>query len=268
MRSRVGQTGETDATGDRAVSDAARSVLVLHRPDSADSTVEATLFDREPADIEVADPTETDVGERIAAADVVVADGEAALLSLAGHPPDCPVVPVGTGATRYDVPATDVAAAVDAVGAGVETAPHPVLGVTIDGETVGHAVTDVSLVTAEPARISEYGVASGAGWSDTVRADGIVVATPLGSEGYAHAVGGPLLAPETGLAAVPISPYAMHADVWVLRPPVSVSVERDEAAVSLLLDDEEARTVPAKAPVEITVSRTLAVVTPDSVPDR
>ncbi|WP_375799552.1 NAD(+)/NADH kinase [Halobellus sp.] len=264
MRSRVGQTGETGATGDRLVSDRTRSVLVLRRPDSADSTV---LSERHALAVEVASPAEATLDERIDGADVVVADGETALLSLAAHAPDCPIVAVDTGATRYDVPAADVGAAVDGLDAGVETSPHPVLGVTIDGDAVGRAVTDVSLVTSEPARISEYGVASG-GWSDTVRADGVVVTTPLGSEGYAHTVGGPLLAPETGLAAVPMSPYAMRADVWVLRPPVSLSVERDEASVSLLLDDEKARTIPAKTPIEIDVARMLSVVVPGSVPDR
>ena len=249
------------------MSGAARSVLVLRAPGAAGADVEAALGGSDGLSVEAARPDAPSVRALIADANAVVVDGEPALLALADHPPDCPVVAVDTGASRYDVPAADAAAAIRGLGGGVETAPHPVLEVSIDGDAVGRAVTDVSLVTAEPARISEYGVAAGAGWTETVRADGVVVATPLGSEGYAHAVGGPVLAPETGVAAVPISPYAMRADAWVLRPPVSLSVERDEAAVSLLLDDAVARTVPPATPIEIAPARTLSVVDPDTVTD-
>lgn len=197
--------------------------------------------------------------------DAVFAVGESSLLGLAADPPDCPVFAIGAGVGRYDVSVDAIEAAVDAFGTGTfETVSHPVLAVDVDGEPVGSAVADVSLVTAEPARISEFAVGSD-GWSDTVRADGVVVATPLGSEGYAHAVGGPLLAPGTGLAAVPISPYAMHADVWVLRPPVSLSVERDEAAVSLLLDDTVAQSVPAGTPIRVAVGASLSLARPGTI---
>ncbi|MFA1610504.1 NAD(+)/NADH kinase [Halobellus rubicundus] len=253
------------------MSGASRSVLVVDA-DGSDATaeaVEARATERDGVDVERVSVPSRDAGTDTAGVDTadvdaVFAVGEASLFALAADPPACPVFVVDAGAGRYDASTAGVDAAIDAVATGAyETAPHPVLGVAVDGEPVGAALADVSLVTAEPARISEYGVASD-GWSETVRADGIVVATPLGSEGYAHAVDGPLLAPETGLAAVPISPYAMHADTWVLQPPVSLSVERDEAAVSLLLDDAVARTVPAAVPISITVAETLSIAAPQT----
>jgi NAD+ kinase len=194
---------------------------------------------------------------------VVVAVGEPALLAAAQSVPDSPIVPVDTGTRRYDVSAAAVGAAVDAAAAAtLDTVSHPVLDVSVAGESAGTAVLDVTLLTADPARISEFAVGSDDGWTEAIRADGVVVATPLGSTGYAHAVGGPVLAPGTGVVAAPISAYAMHVRPWVLRPPVSVSVERDEARVTLRLDDEVTRPVPPDVQVDITVGASVSVVAP------
>nr|WP_305882927.1 hypothetical protein [Halobellus rarus] len=124
-------------------------------------------------------------------------------------------------------------------------------------------------MTSAPARISEYGIESPDGWTESVRSDGVVVATPLGSAGYARAVGGPLLAPETGLVTVPVSPYAMHTDNWVVRSPVRLTVERDEAEVVLRLDDSVAiESVPPHTPVEVGIDRELSLVRPQSIGGR
>ncbi|WP_394351524.1 hypothetical protein [Halobacterium bonnevillei] len=73
------------------------------------------------------------------------------------------------------------------------------------------------MVTAEPARISEYAVETGTERVDEVRADGVVAATPAGSHGYARDADGPLLSRGRGLAvrrsrgAVPSGALAVGA---------------------------------------------------------
>jgi NAD+ kinase len=196
-------------------------------------------------------------------AGVVFAVGERSLLAVARVSPETPIAPVAAGVGRYEVPERAVGAAVDAAAReDLRTVAHPLLDVAVAGEPAGAAVADVTLLTAAPARISEFGIGSADGWVETVRADGVVVASPLGSTGYARDAGGPVLAPETGLVTVPISAYAMHVRPWVLRPPVSLSVERDEADVTLRLDDEVARSVPPEAPVDIEAGATLSLVDP------
>ncbi|RDI71138.1 NAD(+)/NADH kinase [Halopelagius longus] len=195
-------------------------------------------------------------------ADAVLAVGEAALLSaLDGETP--PVLPVDAGYGRYSLDRSAVGTAVEAVRSGEAwTVRHPTVSVRVDGETAGRALTDVTLMTSEPARISEYSVAErrpsdgptdagGRAEVDSFRADGVVAATPLGSAGYARAAGGSVLDADAGLAVVPIAPYATTTDSWVLQSPVTLSVRRDDAAVSLILDDEVARDVPPDVPVEI-----------------
>ncbi|QIB73449.1 NAD(+)/NADH kinase [Halogeometricum borinquense] len=187
-------------------------------------------------------------------ADAVFAVGEAALFEFATADPAAPILPIACTVGHQSISHADVADAVRALRTGaMRTVEHPVLTVTVDGTLAGTALADVTLMTDEPARISEYAVSTPTERVDSFRADGVVVATPLGSHGYARGVGGPILAPETGVVAVPISPYTTRSDSWVHRLPVTLSVERDEASVTLILDDEEARDVPAYAPVELSV---------------
>jgi NAD+ kinase len=55
----------------------------------------------------------------------------------------------------------------------------------------------------------------------------------------------------------------MHVRPWVLRPPVSLSVERDEARVTLRLDDEVTRPVPPDVPVDVAVDASTSLVVPE-----
>jgi NAD+ kinase len=119
---------------------------------------------------------------------------------------------------------------------------------------VTRALQDVMLVTEEPARISEYTVRSGGDLVGRFRADGVVVATPAGSQGYARACGGSVLDPGTEVfGVVPVSPFATDQDSWVLpMDAVELSVERDETPVELLADDRTAGTVARGETVRLT----------------
>ncbi|WP_049985815.1 NAD(+)/NADH kinase [Halobellus rufus] len=240
-----------------------RCLLARDRGSTSPGDVEGEVLDA--LDAQAGITTEAVGADEVASgvddADAVFALGAAALEALATSGVDCPVVPVDAGVRRYDVAPEDAPAIAEALLAGeLDTDPHPVLAVDVDGDRAGYAVYDVTLMTSEPAKISEYGVETADGWNDTVRSDGVVVATPLGSTGYARAVGGPTLGPETGVLAIPVSPYAMNPETWVLQAPITLSIERDEANVSLHLDDDVVRSVPPNVPVDVTADRTLPVV--------
>jgi NAD+ kinase len=203
--------------------------------------------------------TADDVGTLFAddppACDAVVTLGERAFTRTARATPSVPVLPVaapttpsrgiGADARRIGGPAPDPAAAVDALATDrLAAVDWRLLSVAVDGEPVGTATLDAGLVTSEPARISEYSVVDDDRHVETVRSDGVVVSTPLGSDGYGRAAGGPVLAPGTGLAVTPIAPFATATGPAVLNGPVHLRVERDEGGVSLLVDDEVRREVP------------------------
>jgi NAD+ kinase len=198
--------------------------------------------------------------------DALVVAGESALSALAEDAPGVPVLPVEAGAGRLSVPRSSLPGAVSAVVDGVaRTVAHPVLSVGVDGEATARALLDVSLVADRPARISEFAVHEGGETVDAFRADGVTVATPAGSDGYARAAGGPVLGPGTGVAVVPVAPFTTRSDAWVFRPPVTLTVERDESPVVLVVDGEDVREVSVGAAARVEEAGTVEFL---RVPDR
>ena len=138
------------------------------------------------------------------------------------------------------------------------TTSRQVLSVQAD-ETATRVARDCAIVTTDPARISEYRVGTERTTLTTFRADGVVVATPLGTTAYSRTAGGPRLAPDTGLAVVPVAPFAMTADQWVVRPPLTLRVERDDA-VSVLADGRQIASGGAELTVSVSVAGSVTVV--------
>lgn len=195
-------------------------------------------------------------------ADAVVAVGERALLAVARQLPPVPVLPVDAGAGVRSVPRERVAEAGTRLAAGDwRTDTHPVL-VIDDGTGVSHALLDTMLVTAEPAHISEFTVMAGEDRVARFRADGVVVATPAGSSGYARAAGTPVMAPGPGvLAIVPVAPFATNLDHWVVPAgDLAVTVERDAATVEVLADDRTVGHASVGTAVEVSTDGTVETV--------
>lgn len=189
-------------------------------------------------------------------ADLLFTVGTAGLRAAVVADEQRPLFPIGLDAewspsASASDELTEIAAAIaDEPVSSLPTTAHRPLQLSV-GDTTATAVCDCTLLTTQPARISEYAVtADGLGRAE-FRADGVVVATPLGSSGYARAAGGPRLAPETGVAVVPIAPFAMQADNVVATPPLSLSVERD-TAVTVFAD--EVRVVDGGAALTVEVS--------------
>lgn len=202
--------------------------------------------------------TPKDVCEAAPAA--VVATDESALSRLVAADLACPVVPVGIAGLRAVPPAALTDAVTALVAGEYETASVPVVEVKSPlGET--RALFDVMLVASEPARISEYTVRSRGDHVATVRADGVVAATPAGSRGYARRAGGPVVAPDVdAVTVVPVAPFSTDADRWVVpADDVQFTVERDETAVELLADDRTVGEVRSGASVRLTSGRPLEV---------
>ncbi|MFB6139544.1 MAG: ATP-NAD kinase [Halosimplex sp.] len=203
-----------------------------------------------------------------AESDALVAVGESALLAVARAAPTAPVLPVAAGRGVRSVPRDAVEAAVDALVTGeFSRVEHPVVDVRVAERTRARALFDVMLVSAEPAQISEYAVESGDDAVAQFRADGVVLATPAGSPGYASAAGGPVVAPETGaVTVVPVAPFATDTAHWVVPSEgLRVSVERDETAVHLLADDRVVGPVEPHEPVGVAPATSLSIaVVPES----
>jgi NAD+ kinase len=190
----------------------------------------------------------------------VVATGASALSRLVDAGVSCPVVPVDVPGLRT-VPRAAVTDAVTALLDGrYETMSVPIVVAESPlGET--RALFDVMVVASEPARISEYTIRSRGDRVATLRADGVVAATPSGSGGYARRAGGPVIAPElNAVTVVPVAPFSTDAGHWVVPThELTLTVERDETAVELLVDDRTVGEVKSGGSVRLTGGQPLAV---------
>lgn len=217
---------------------------------------------------------------------LLVVSGASTLSAVARAGVDVPVLPVGT---IEGIPAVDEAAVPAAIDATLEGAArvdrHDVLRLDVDVATTGpdgaaesagtdgsiadRALFDVTLVASEPARISEYGVWSRGESIATFRADGVVVATAAGTCGYAGTVDAPTLSSAVDAVVVaPIAPFTKRARRWVLpSDDAGLSVERDECAVTLVVDGRERATIPCGSRVRIAADGTLRTVVPDEIDD-
>lgn len=197
----------------------------------------------------------------VCAADVeaVVAAGESALFDLVAHSPEVPVLPVGAGRGVRSVPAAAVPEAVAAlVGGDYEAVSLPLLRAASPFQDA-RALCDVMLTTSEPAHISEFTVRFDGDHVARFRADGVVVATPAGSPGYARAADGPVVAPGTGVGSVvPVAPFATAADRWVVPlDGIELVVEREETPVVLQADDRQVGPVEPNETVRLGVDGSL-----------
>lgn len=138
---------------------------------------------------------------------------------------------------------------------------YPVVTVETDEGSHSKALFDVTLVTDEPATISEYSVHSRGESIAQFRADGVVVATPAGSNGYAAAANGASLSPAIdGVAVVPIAPFVTRTRRWILpNDDLTLAVEREDDTVDLCVDDPLLETIDAHTTVSLAVTETVSV---------
>jgi len=63
------------------------------------------------------------------------------------------------------------------------------------GDMEFHALNDIVLHTSGIARVSRYKISLNGAYFSTLKADGVLVATPTGSTAYSFAAGGPIIEP-------------------------------------------------------------------------
>lgn len=238
-------------------------VLGVIGPKSSVGAIERSAVDEDI--VAITGPVETVLA---ADPDLLVAVDESAFRTLVDARPNASIlameapsgVPTGTLA--------EPAATMTAVAEGQTVKRSlPVLAASIDGDSLGEAVLDVTLLRDEPAHISEFAIHHPERRLWQFRADGVVVATPAGSHGYARQAGGPRLSLDVdALVAVPIAPFVARWDRWVVPAEhVVLSVERDEGPIDVLLDGRVVETLEGTPQVEVSVVDRLDVLETPSI---
>lgn len=187
-------------------------------------------------------------GHATAAIDVVVGiGGDGTLLEAAqvAHATDIPVVGVNLGTVGYltEFDPDELDGLLDALG----RHPRPLRErMTVRAETsdgrIWHGINDVVVEKVLSQRVVRIAVTINGEYFTTYRADGIIVASPLGSTAYSLSVGGPVLAPELeALVMSPVAPHSLLSRSLVLAPDSVIEfANASERAVRVNLDGREA----------------------------
>jgi NAD+ kinase len=154
-------------------------------------------------------------------ADVVLAvGGDGTVLRTFTHMDDpVPVLCINTGRVGFLAGATPqnaldkVAEVLD----GYDVEHRARISVEVNGEPLPPALNETVVVTSRPAKIMGFDVYHDDELVESVRADGLVVATPTGSTAYSMSAGGPLVDPNVeSRLVVPLAPFRMSVAPWVL----------------------------------------------------
>lgn len=171
--------------------------------------------------------------------DVVVGiGGDGTLLQAAGvaGPADVPLIGINLGRVGYlaDVEPDNIDALLDGIVRKNLKVDHRM---TIVAEADGHApatgINDIVIEKVLSQRLVQIGVEINGRYFTTYRADGIIVATPLGSTAYSLSAGGPVVDPDLdALIMTPVAPHSLLSRTIMLSPDavVEFSVELDRQA--------------------------------------
>ncbi len=96
----------------------------------------------------------------------------------------------------------------------------------LNGKILEPAMNEAVIHTADIAKMRLYLIKVDGIEAQTVRADGIIIATPTGSTSYAMSAGGPILDPKVdAILIVPIAPFKLSARPLVVPSTSTVSIE-------------------------------------------
>lgn len=145
---------------------------------------------------------------------LVVLGGDGTILRAAAllNAKPTPVLGVNLGRVGFlaDVlPEEALSAVRDAIEGRGTLVARMLLDVTLPDGRTSRVLNDVVIHWGGIARLIDLGIIMGRGREMEVRADGLIVSTPMGSSAYSYAASGPLIHPAIqGILLTPICPYA------------------------------------------------------------
>jgi NAD+ kinase len=164
----------------------------------------------------------------------IVIGGDGTLISCARLMANrgVPLVGVNLGRLGFltDIPSDGLEAAVESILDGEYQAEQRTVlsgAVRRDGQTLfsALAMNDVVVSRGAMGSMIEFAVTVDGEFIYTLRADGLIVATPTGSTAYALSAGGPILHPSlSAIALVPISPHTLSNRPVAIRSTSRVEI--------------------------------------------
>ena len=119
-----------------------------------------------------------------------------------------------------------------------------------------HALNDVVLSNGPVPRLLSFELYCNGNLAQSIRSDGLIIATPTGSSAYSMSAGGPVLDPEMScIVATPICPHSLLRRSVLLPSDTKLVVSgrtRDEMTdIHVTMDGKNARLIPKDAEIHI-----------------
>ncbi len=136
------------------------------------------------------------------------------------------------------------------------------LAVRVNEEALPPATNEAVIVTSRPAKILYFRVLVDGKELETMRADGLVLATPTGSTAYAMSAGGPIVdAKIDAFVVVPLAPFKLSARPWVVPANSEITVEllRTGKEALVVVDGQYTQKITKKDVIKFTKAKAPAL---------
>ena len=191
---------------------------------------------------------------------LVVLGGDGTMLRAAAllNSKPTPVMGVNLGRVGYmaEVSPGDAISALEAVFAGTAVCvERMLLQVTAPDQQPRHVLNEVVIHWGQIARLIDLGIRMGESREIELRADGLIVSTPVGSSAYSYAANGPLVHPDVkGILLTPICPFAGLKRPLLIPPDMEIVLGLRQGD-NLLLTLDGHTMIPVKAGQSIHIKR-------------
>ncbi len=190
---------------------------------------------------------------------LVIAGGDGTILH-ALHQTTAPVLTINTGSVGFlaELQVEEVERGLKKVLDGKYMLDERMrLKSTVNGRRMLDATNEVVVHTAAVSKMMTLELAIDGTYVDTIRADGLIVATPTGSTSYALSTGGPIVDPRVrAIVLSPIAPFNLHSRPMVVPAGSTTQISTTEQHYPglVVIDGQHEVHFRQRTTVEITVS--------------
>ncbi|MDO5733174.1 MAG: NAD(+)/NADH kinase [Eubacteriales bacterium] len=123
------------------------------------------------------------------------------------------------------------------------------------------ALNDVVISSSQGSRFTSLRLGIDGKYLQTIHGDGLIVASPSGSTGYALAAGGPIIFPHLNLLEITaICPHSLQGRTYIVSESNRVEIELDnyqidQQRIALYVDGHPRHSLQAEERVEVTAAR-------------
>ena len=131
------------------------------------------------------------------------------------------------------------------------------LKVLVDEKRLPDATNEVTVQTAQIAKIMYLQIFVENELLETLGADGVILATPTGSTSYALSVGGPIMDPSvSAIIIAPLAPFKLSARPWVvpLDKKIGVKILPKSKETKIVIDGQYSDNITTESKIIITGS--------------